>query len=123
MLVLATFTPVTETKGEVVKIAEIVEAVETAGAGKNGKKSEGEYPENLAQVSCIQYFISFRKKSVPVLTLFDSGNKVNAIHLTFVKELDLPIRPTDVGAQKINDTMLYTFGIIVIAFSVTDKAN
>ena len=60
---------------------------------------------------------------MPVLALFDSGSKVNAIYLTFAKELGLPIRPTDVGAQKIDGTMLDTYGIVVIAFLVTDKTN
>ena len=55
--------------------------------------------------------------------LFDSGSKVNAIHPTFTKELGLPIRPIDIRAQKIDGTTLHTFGIVVAAFSVTDKAN
>ena len=41
MSVLATSTPVIETREEAVK------AVETAKAGKDGEESEGEYPENL----------------------------------------------------------------------------
>ena len=49
--------------------------------------------------------------------------KVNAIHPTFVRELGLPIRTTDVGVQKIDGTMLDTFGMVVVAFSVADKAN
>ena len=58
-----------------------------------------------------------------MLALFDSGSEVNAIHPTFVWELGLPIRPTDVEAQKIDGTMLDTFGMVVVAFSVIDKAN
>ena len=102
---------------------ETAEAVETAGAGtKNGEESEGEYL-NLAWVPCIWYPITFRKKSVLVLVLFDSGSKVNAIHPTFARELGLPIRPTDIGAQKIDNTILDIFGMVVTAFSVPDKAN
>ena len=55
--------------------------------------------------------------------LFDSGSEVNAIHPTLIRKLGLPVRPTDVGAQKIDGTMLDTFGMVVTAFSVTDKAN
>ena len=51
------------------------------------------------------------------------GIKVNAIHLTFAKQLGFPIRPTNVGVQKINGTTLNTHGIVVAAFSVLDKAN
>ena len=58
-----------------------------------------------------------------MLALFNSSSEVNAIHSTFIRKLGLPIRPTDVGAQKIDGTMLDTFGIVVSAFSVTDKTN
>ena len=55
--------------------------------------------------------------------LVDSGSEVNAMHPSFPKQLGLPIRPTDVGVQKIDDTMLDTHGMVVAAFSVVDKAN
>ena len=116
VLVLATSTPVTETRGEA------VETAETTGEGKDGKESKEEYP-NLAQVPYIRYSIIFRMNSVPVSTLLDSGSEVNAIHPTFAREIGLPIRTTDVGAQKIDSNMSDTFGIVVVAFSVTDKAN
>ena len=50
------------------------------------------------QVPCIRYPTTFREESVSAL--LNSGSEVNAIHPTFAKELGLPIRPTDVGAQK-----------------------
>ena len=117
--VSATSTPVSGIREEKV---ETTEAVETAKVGKDGNESESEYP-NLARVPCIRYPITFRKKSLSVLTLIDLGNEINAIHLTFARELGLPIRTTDVGAQKIDGTMLNTFEMVVVAFSVTDKAN
>ena len=59
-------------------------AVETIkSASKDDKENKGKYPENLAQILCIQYHITFRKKSLLVLVLFDSGNEVNAIHPIF----------------------------------------
>ena len=76
---------------------------------------------NLARVPCIRYPINFGKKSIS--TLLNSGSEVNAIHLVFAREIGLSIRPTDVGAQKIDSTTLETFGIVVIAFLVEDKAN
>ena len=76
---------------------------------------------NLTRVPCICYSINFRKKSLSVL--LDSGSEVNAVHPAFAKELDLPIRSTDVGAQKIDSTMLEIYGMIVAAFSVENKAN
>ena len=58
-----------------------------------------------------------------VQPLINSGNEVNAIHLTFAKQLSLPIRSIDVWAQKIDSTTLDTYGIIVAAFLMEDKAN
>ena len=58
-----------------------------------------------------------------MLALLDSSSEINAVHPTFAKELGLPIRPTDVGAQKIDGTTLDTYGMVVAAFSVKDKAN
>ena len=55
--------------------------------------------------------------------MIDSGSEINAIYLTFVKELGLPIRPTDSEMQKIDSIMLDIYGIVVAAFSITDKAN
>ena len=58
-----------------------------------------------------------------VLALLDSGSEVNAIHPTSARELGFPIRTTDVRAQKIDGTMLDTFEMVVVAFSVTHKDN
>ena len=58
-----------------------------------------------------------------MLALFDSSSEVNAIYTTFTRKLRLPIRPTDIGAQKIDSTMLDTFEMVVSAFSMMYKAN
>ena len=58
-----------------------------------------------------------------MLVLLDSGIEVNAIHPTLARKLGLPIRPTDVRAQKIDGIMLNIFGMVISAFSVTEKAN
>ena len=76
---------------------------------------------NLAQVPCIQYLINIKKKSVSVF--LDSGSEINAIHPIFAKEIDLFIRLTDVGALKIDGTMLDTYKIVVAVFLVKNKAN
>ena len=75
--VSATFTPVTQTRKEALEAVNIVEA------GKDSKKSEDEYLENLARVLYIWYPITFWKKFVPMLAFFDSGSEINAIYLTF----------------------------------------
>ena len=81
--------------------------------------------EALKRVSCIHYQVRFKKDvdKAPVQALIDLGIEVNAIHPSFAKQLGLPIRPTDVGAQKIDGTTLDTHGMVVAAFSVEDKAN
>ena len=72
----------------------------------------------------IHYLVQFKSMSkAQGQTLIDLGSKVNAIYPTFAKQLGLPIRPTDVGAQEIDGTTLDTYGIVVAAFSVEDKAN
>ena len=58
-----------------------------------------------------------------VLVFFDSGSEVNAIHPTFAKELGFSIKRANVGAQKIDSTMLDPFRMVVTAFSLADKAN
>ena len=61
------------------------------------------------------------KKSVSVF--LDSGSEINAVHLVFAKKLGFTIRPTDVGAQKIDGITLETHRMVVAAFLVKDKAN
>ena len=79
--------------------------------------------KTLEHVSYIYYLVQFKKNKAPVQALIDLESEVNAIHLSFANQLGLPIRPTDVGAQKIDGTMLDTHGIVVVALSVVDKAN
>ena len=55
--------------------------------------------------------------------LIDLGSKVNTIYPSFVKQLGLPIRLTDVEAQKIDSITLEIYGMVVTAFSMVDKAN
>lgn len=65
-------------------IATKKKVVETVKTGDNGKEIESsKYPENLAQVPCIQYLITFQKKSVPMSVLFDSSGEFNTIYPTF----------------------------------------
>ena len=58
-----------------------------------------------------------------MLALFDSGSKVNVLHLTFTKKLGLVVRSTNVSAQKIDGTTFETYGMVVVVFSVTNQAD
>ena len=89
---MATFTLVTRTREEVVETAKVDEF---AKASKDREKSEDKYLKNFAQGPCICYPINFGKK--PVLALFDLSSKVNIVYPAFAKELNLPIRLTDIG--------------------------
>ena len=80
--------------------------------------------EALERVSCIHYLVQFKNTSrAQVQALVDSESEFNAIHLTFAKQLGLPIRPTDVRAQKIDGTILDNYEMVVADFSVEEKAN
>ena len=121
--VLVTSTLVTRTRKKTVETAEALETakvIETAETDKDGKKNKSKYQKHFARVLCIRYLINFKKKSV--LALLDLSSKVNAVNSAFTKELGLPIRPTDVGAQKIDKITLDIHGIIVAAFSIKNKA-
>ena len=83
----------------------------------------GAIEEALERVSYIHYPVQFKKDKNQVQALIDSGSEVNAMHPSFAKQLGLPIRPTDVGAQKIDGTTLDTHGMVVAAFLLVDKAN
>ena len=60
---------------------------------------------------------------MPVSALFDSSTEFNTIYLTFATKLSLLIIRIDIEAQKIDSTTLDTYEILVVVFSVTDKAN
>ena len=85
----------------------------------------GAREEALECVLYIHYSIQFKKDTnkAQVKALIDSGSEVNAIYLTFAKQLGLPIRPTDIGAQKIDSNTLDTYRMVVAAFSMIDKGN
>ena len=77
---------VIRSREEAVDIAETAEAIEIAGVSKNSKKSkDSNYPGNSTLVLYIQYPIVFRKKSMPVTTLLNLSNEINAIHPTFAQ--------------------------------------
>ena len=49
------------------------------------------------------------------------GSKINGITLAYTKRLDFQIRKIDDGAQKIDRSLLKTFGIVIAGFEVIDK--
>ena len=45
------------------------------------------------------------------------------MHLAFAERLRLVMQTTNIGTQKIDETTLETYGMVVAAFSMTDQAN
>ena len=86
--------------------------------------------KELEWVTCIQYLITFPGGVTQdgstldlVSALLDSGNEVNVMHPAFAKRLGFVVQAINVGAQKIADATLETYGMVVAAFSVTDQAD
>ena len=73
-------------------------------------------PLALDWVPCIRYPIRFKKSEVQVRALIDSGSEINAITPGYALKLGLKVRPTDVGAQKINGSTFKTFGMVLASF-------
>ena len=100
-------------------VKKLVSVLETSTSMTDARK------EALKYVFYIYYLVQFKKDAnkTSVQALINSGSEVNAIHLSFAKQLDFPIRSTDVEAQKINNTTLDTHRMVVAAFLVVDKGN
>lgn len=70
----------------------------------------------LERVLYIHYRLYFQKNTIEVKTLIDSGSEVNAIIPGYALKLDLKIRHTNVRAQKIDDSILEMFAMILASF-------
>ena len=70
---------------------------------------------------CIYYPVQFWKDKATIRALIDSDSKVNTMTPAYTKQLSLQVRKTDVGAQKIDDSSLRTFGMVIAGFQVEDK--
>ncbi len=62
--------------------------------------------EELEQVPCIRYPVTFKKDQIEAL--LDSGSDVNAMSQAVAQQLGLKVRNTNFGAQKIDGTTLET---------------
>ena len=80
-----------------------------------GKKKE---EKKLEQVHCIRYSVIFKDQTEALL---DSKSEVNAMSQAFAHQLGLIIWKTIVEAQKIDDTTLETYGMVIFIFFISDK--
>ena len=77
--------------------------------------------EIVVRVPCIHYPVQFQAEQVKAL--LNSSSEVNAMSLAYAKRLDLKTQKTNVGAQKIDDSGLETFGMVIADFQVEDKGG
>ena len=71
----------------------------------------------LERLSCIHYPLRFRKdKENEVQALIDLGGVVNAMTPAYASKLGLKVYYTNVEAQKIDDSTLETFGMVLASF-------
>ena len=77
----------------------------------------------LSRVLCIYYLVQFWKdeERATIQALIDSGSEINTITLAYAKPLGFWTWKTDVGAQKINNSLLATYEIVIAAFLIKDK--
>ena len=75
----------------------------------------------LERVPYVHYPLRFWKDTADVKTLIDSSSEINAMTPAYASKLGLQARHTDVGAQKIDGSILQTFGIVLASFQVEDK--
>lgn len=73
----------------------------------------------LDKVLCMKYLVIFQSKFIDVLV--DLGNEVNAMHLGFNIKLRLVTRPTNIGTQKIDNTYIQMYSMIIAGFSLQDS--
>ena len=55
--------------------------------------------------------------------LFNSKNGINIIYVTFTKKICFFIKLININIQKIDDIILDTYKMVIVAFSITDQAN
>ena len=71
----------------------------------------------LNRMSYINYPVQFWKdKEAAIRALINSGSKIKAITPAYAKQLGFQVRKADVQAQKIDGSLLRTFGMVITGF-------
>ena len=81
-------------------------------AGANKKAQE----VILDRVPYIHYPIQFQKEKEVIMALINSDSKVNTMTPAYTFKLGIQVWKTNVGAQKIDSSLLWTFGIVIAGF-------
>ena len=77
-----------------------------------------EKKEELNRVPYIWYLVTFKDQTEALL---DLKSEVNAINRAFAHQLGFTIWKTNVGAKKIDSTILETYKMVVSTFSISNK--
>lgn len=56
------------------------------------------------------------KDQTKIQALLDSNSEVNVMTLAYAAKLDLKVQLTNIGAQKIDGSNFYIFGIVLASF-------
>ena len=76
----------------------------------------------LDQVPYMYYLVQFQKdKEATIWAVIDSGSKINTMTPVYANKLGLQTWKIDVRAQKIDESSLNIFGIVIAGFQVLDK--
>ena len=77
----------------------------------------------LDRVPCIHFPVQFQKDKEVIKAVINSGSKINAMTTAYTSKLGFWVQKTDVRAQKIDGSLLRTFGIVIAGFLVEDKLD
>lgn len=69
------------------------------------------------------YYLVWFGSQESVKDLFNSSSEFNAMSLGYAQKLGFRIRNTNVGAQKIDNSVLETFGMVIAETQVENKTN
>lgn len=70
----------------------------------------------LQYISCIWYLVQFREDPKEVKALVKSGSEVNAMTPVYAIKLGFAIGKTNIGAQKIDDSLWKTYNMTTTDF-------
>lgn len=70
----------------------------------------------LERVLCIYYPLYFKKDTNNIKALINSNSEINAMTPAYAKKLGLWIRKTNINAQKIDESSLTTYRMVIASF-------
>ena len=79
--------------------------------------------EKVVKMLYIYYLVWFQEKQEQIKALLNSGSKVIVMNPVFAQKLGFHIQSTNIGAQKIDSSILKTFRMVIADFWVEDKGN